>query len=388
VSDRGSSNAADRGRRRRWRTFVHRVQRFLFKTWQRTVGRPATRVGLVIAVLAVASAAGLHYFEKMAPGAAADNPYSTLSGTFLSVIVLLVSGFDVYPPASTPGWVCAIFTMLLGIGLVALVTADLASHLVRVALRARGTESPSVSDHYVVCGWGRDDPFILQSLTSDAVPVLRHVVVLDEELDGYESPDPYVHYVKGSPTDEEALERAGISDAETTLIPLDWQLSDEALRDSLNTLIMLAVEAKSPNTYTCVEVYKPDSKRHLGRTRADEVICAGELARRTLTQAALNHGLSLFLGDLLTLDVSTRIHKEVLPTAFAGMPFRRLFDLLNEHLEEILLAVERGRQIYTNPPGDFPLLEGDGLFMLGACAAAELTELADAFERRELRRDG
>jgi hypothetical protein len=43
-------------------------------------------------------------------------------------------------------------------------------------------------------------------------------------------------------------------------------------------------------------VVKPDSKRHLARTKAGEIICASELSQRVMTQAALNHGLSLFLS--------------------------------------------------------------------------------------------
>ena len=146
--------------RHRLRTFIHSVQRFFYGIWRRTIARPATKVGIVLGILAMISATGLHYFEKNLPttveGEAASRdaiPYATFSGTIRSVVVLLISGFDVYPPSTMPGWVCATFTMLLGIALVALLTADLASHLVRTALGVRTHGAVSLRDHFVVCGW-------------------------------------------------------------------------------------------------------------------------------------------------------------------------------------------------------------------------------------------
>jgi voltage-gated potassium channel len=271
--------------------------------------------------------------------------------------------------------------MLLGIALVALLTADLASHLVRAALGARRHNKVSLKGHFVICGWGGTDSFLVKGLTSDALPRLRHVVVVDEDLDDLPLTDPYVHFVRGSATEESVLDRASVHDAETVVIPLDWSLTASGLKDSRNTLIMLAVEARSPKSYTCVEIAKPDSKRHLSRTRVDEVVCVGELAQRLLTQAALNHGLSVFLNDVLTMGSGSRIHKEILPPDLAGIAFRQLLEMLNTHLEEVLLAVERAGQIHTNPSGVFKLEIGDYLFVLGDGSYRDLQDLGRAVTR-------
>jgi len=382
----------------RLRTMVHHCERVLYGLWRVTLGRPAGKAAMILAGTALLCAFFLHSYECSA--AHGDSPYCTIGGTLKQVVVLLFSGFDVEKtPDSRPGWFFAIVTLLLGIALMALVTADLASYLVRAALRINSNVRYSFNDHFVICGWGERDKYMLRSLTSDVRRRLRQVVVVDERLERDPSCDPFVHSVRGDPTEEEVLRRAHVSGAHTALIPTDWTLTDRALRDARSTLSMLAVEACNPHTYTCVEVCSPESKRHLGRTAADEIICAGELSRRVLTQAALNHGLSDFLLDLLALDRTPKIRKEALPPAFAGMTFRELFVLMNEALAEVLLAVERmpgpakaeeaaqpsggGRhpqivrpKIFTNPRGEFRLQPGDQLFILGPGSIKGLRRLA------------
>ncbi len=363
-------------REHRFRILAHRTRRFFYGMWTTTAARPAMKVAIVLMVLALVSAVGLHQAEKDL-----SESYATMAKTFRSVFVLLVSGFDVHEPTSWSGWMCAAVTMILGIALVALVTADLASHLVRLALRPQASQSVSVKDHFIICGWGRNDPFLLESLTSDSLPKLRHVVIIDELLSQVPSNDPYVHYINGNPSEESVLERAAIKDAEVTIIPLDWRITSDTLKDSVNTLIMLAVEARSEKTYSCVEIVRRDSKRHLSRTRADEVVCVGDLSLRLLTQAALNHGLSWFLSDVLSIGSESKVHKEALPSTLAGLTFRQLFLLLNEHLEEILLAVERAGEIYANPTQRFPLGPDDSLFLLGDSSPEDLEALAAAVRR-------
>jgi voltage-gated potassium channel len=364
--------------------------RLAAKIWKQTGGRPAAKIGLVITLLAFMSACGLHVFERAsvsASDAAAgiETPYATFGGTLRSVVVLLMSGFDVYPPKTMPGWVCASFTMALGIALVALLTADLASHLVQLTLRSGGQKQISVKDHYVICGWHTKDTFLIETLTSDTLPALHHVVIVDENLDAPPVHDPYVHLVRGDPTEERVLDLANVKEAHTALIPLDWGMSTHSLRDSRNTLIMLAVEARARGVYTCVGVAKPDSKKHLGRTQADEIICSGQISQRVLTQAALTHGVSLFLSDILGTQQRCQVHKVRLPEALAHLDFRELFLLLNQELEEIVLAVEREGKIYSNPTGRFLLEPGDALFLLGYSSEDDLRRLAEAERQRHVK---
>jgi len=51
--------------------------------------------------------------------------------------------------------------------------------------------------------------------------------------------------------------------------------------------------------YTCAELMKPESKRHLVRAGVDEPICVSALSsERMLVMAALNHGVSRLFEEL------------------------------------------------------------------------------------------
>jgi len=352
------------------------VQRLLYGIWMATVGRAATRVGLVLVCLALGSAVGLHYAERDYASA-----YESIGRTLCSVVVLLLSGFDVAPPTTRFGWTLAIFSMLLGIAFVAVVTADLASHLVRIAMRPWSQSRVHVKDHILIAGWGRNDAGLLTGIVNDALPRLQHAVVVDAMIEQPPIKDPYIQFIRGNPTEEATLERAGVDQAAVTIIPLDWRIQSDGLKDSVNTLTMLAVEGCNPETYSCVEIVRRDSKRHLGRTAANEVICVGELSVRLLSQSALSPGLSLFLEDLLCADGRVRLHKEAAPMPLVGQSFRDAFALLNDQLEEILVAVERpddeqNPRIIANPPGEFRLLAGDQLFLIGGASGRDLEHLS------------
>jgi len=199
--------------------------------------------------------------------------------------------------------------------------------------------------------------------------------------------DPYVHFIRSNPAADSVLEKAGINRAAVTIIPIDWRIESDTLKNSVNTLIMLAVEGSNPETYSCVEIMKSSSRKHLRRTAANEVVCVGDLSVRLLTEAALNPGFSFFVESLLTTTAAqrSRLHKEVLPPVFAGMTFRGLFALLNTRIEEILLAVERPcnakhPEIYANPRGRFKLQTGDMLFLLGEGGACDLNKVAGSYD--------
>ena len=363
-------------RNHRLRTLWHKIQRLVYGIWLTTFGRPASKVCLTLIIVALSGAIGLYYAEKNQ-----SDDYSTVGRTLCSVVVLLISGFDVAPPSTRFGWALAIFTMLLGIAFVAVVTADLASHLVRAAIRPWSQAKVQANNHFVIAGWGRNDCEMLNNLVSDSLPILRHVVVIDEKVEQPPIRDPYVHFIRGNPVESTVLELAGIRKAAVTIIPLDWRIQSDSLKDSINTLIMLAVEGCNPATYSCVEIVRRDSKRHLSRTAANEVICVGDLSIRLLTQSALNPGISLFLSILLSPESVTRLHKEPLPPSLAGMSFRQAFSVLNAQLEEILIAVERragsGKQkIIANPPQDISLEAGDHLFLLGRSTPEDIRRVA------------
>ncbi|MCA9267197.1 MAG: TrkA family potassium uptake protein [Planctomycetales bacterium] len=355
-----------------WRRLRRRVQHLLRRSWE----RPVVRASATVVLLAVLSGVALHVIERKDSAQFPDWPYNTLDGSFWQVGVLLFSGYDAEPPETTLGRALSFLCLFLGIALVLMLTADLSSQLVATALAGRGRKTVAVRGHVLLCGWHHTAESLVQQLVSRERHPRREIVVVDGHTQELSVFDPDVHLVAGDPTDHQTLERANAALAHTAIIPIDWKLSED-VQDSRTTLAALAVRSLNPEIYTCVEVLRPQNKRHIQRTGVDEAVCLGELSVRLLTAATVAHGLSRLVAEILTFNHGSEIYRVALPAELAGRSFRWLLAQLNQRSGAILLSVERQGEIFTNPLGEFLLQAGDRLFVLSPLCPENLAELAD-----------
>jgi voltage-gated potassium channel len=233
-------------------------------------------------------------------------------------------------------------------------------------------------DHIVICGWSETTEAIVNQLHSEDVAEQRHVVIIDNKITECPIDDPYVYFVHGDPTEDETLLRACVPTAGTAIILADWSLPDASLRDSKTALVTLAIESMNRDVYTCAEVMRSESKRHLERADVDEPICVADLSQRMLVMAALNHGLSRLFDDILTFNRGSEIYCTPLPSAYDGLTFRRLVADLSSQHGLIVMGLRRGDDIHTNPPGRFTLEPGDALFLLAESYPEDIEDFAPA----------
>ena len=340
--------------------------------------RPAIRVGILIIVIALVAAMALHLCEQT-PDKDVDPdkwPYATYLGTCQQVAILLFSGFDVDPkPRYLVSWLLMFICLFLGICLLALITADLASLLIAAAMNNRGRRRIRLKNHVVLCGWHHSSKAIVEQLTSRDNKPRKKIVVVDQEVEDLRLVHPDVDYVRGDPTEQESLALANTARADIAIIPLDYSFSEEIL-DSRITLTTMAVKGMNSDIYACVELLQPDNRQHIERTEADEVICVGEMSQMLLGQAAIAHGVSRLYEDLLTFNRGNEIHRVPLPAKLEGLSFRWLLREMNERLSCVLLSVERNKEVFTNPQGEFILEPGDQLFVLAERPPRRLERLA------------
>jgi voltage-gated potassium channel len=336
------------------------------------VGRPAFKAAAVVLIVALASAWLLHMVERDVTKA--DHPYNTYLGTIQQVGILLFSGYDAEKPARPIGYVLTMFCTFLGIGLLALITADLASVLVSMAMAGAGRRRIRTRRHIIITGWHHTTQVLVEQLTHREDGPQREVVVVDGNVPRLPLYDPDVHLLRGDPTEEEVLRRAALEKADTAIVPIDWSLP-ETLQDARTTLSVMAIKSIHPDLYTCAEILKPQNRRHVERSGVDEAICVGELSQRLLGQAVVTHGVAGLLEKLLTFSAESEIYRVALPDKLAGQTFRWLLRRLNKEKQAILLAVQRGGETHANPRGTFVLEKGDMLFILAAAYAEDLAEI-------------
>jgi voltage-gated potassium channel len=224
--------------------------------------------------------------------------------------------------------------------------------------------------HIVVCEWNHRAKDILQELRSDqrtkTVPI---VLIAERETKPVD--DDQLFFVKGS-VNEENLTRANVAEAATVIILGDYSL-DPSARDAKAVLATLTVESMNPEAYSVVELVDSTNAQHCQRANADEIIVGGEFTSKLISRAAVDHGISTVLADLLSsLLGKSDISKIPVPEPMIGRSFMEIFTEMKDSSDIIVLAVEKGNdgQIMCNPPKQHRLEMGDNLIVVSEAEAS------------------
>lgn len=316
---------------------------------------------LVVLVLIIGSAFVIWFFER------GVNPnVDNLGSGFYWVFVTIVSGspWSLENPVSD----FAFYVInLLKPGLMALITAALASKLVQFVLRSNtGQGRAKVKDHIVIAGWSSKGTEIIDEIRGRDDEERNRDIVIVAPLKQNPSKDPLTTFVSGDPNSEEDLRRAGIQDARTAIVLADNSYPDIDVEemDSRTLLATLAIEHINPNCYTCVEVVHSQNREHFARTRANEILVSGRMTGALLAHSAVTHGLSKVIGDLITFPVGNEFYWVDVPDKLEGKPFYEVLSTMKRERECVPVAVAADGEYRTNPPSDFVLKKGHRMLVI------------------------
>lgn len=313
----------------------------------------------VIAVLVLVGAAGLTWFEE-------DRPFH--DALWWSIVTLTTVGFGDISPVSLGGRLIGIVLMFFGIGVLGTFTATIAGAFVEQRLRKdRGMGEYDLEGHIVLCGWNDRTKEILKDLRADPRAAGASIVLV-ADVETCPVADDRLHFVRGAATEDD-LRRAGIGKAATVVLVADRSL-DYAARDAKAVLAVLTVKSLNPRVYTIVELAGEANVGHCEQAGADEIIVGSDLCSRVISTAALDHGISTVLRELLSAQVGHDLITVAVPDRHDGRPFFDVFADLKREQGMIVLAIQRGGNggIVTNPDADARVGAGDRLVVISARA--------------------
>ena len=164
---------------------------------------------------------------------------------------MTIVGYGDITPETLPGRFIATMDMLVGIGVLAVLTAKIASTLVEHKNQERlGMKTYNPQNHFIICEWNYRTQNILKELRHE--PKTRRLpVVLIANIEGKPIDDDYLYFVRGDASDE-TLMRANLPESDTVII-----LGDDSLeysnRDVRVALATLTLESINPDVYTIVD---------------------------------------------------------------------------------------------------------------------------------------
>jgi voltage-gated potassium channel len=278
-----------------------------------------------------------------------------------------------------------ILGMVASITVLVVITAKITSIFVEFVRRG-GIMSKKVNlaGHTIICGWNFQGERIVRELLSANVKQQRGVVIL---TDSEERPlrDERVEFIKGDPSQDEALIRAGIMKADSIIVLTDLTKgANEADAEAL--MVVLAVESLNRQVHTCVQVVNSANRMHLERAHADEIICLDQLGGNLAVTSALNHGISRIVAELLSFNVGSEFYRYDghISEGIVGKEFADAVQLLarqrmillaveTDYSEEVLQQLsgdvvyklpEEDRVMVVNPQSKYEIRQGDALFVI------------------------
>lgn len=262
----------------------------------------------------------------------------------------LVSG----PVGWAVGWLLGLF----GVAIVATITGALVGFVIDFLLKeGQGMGASGYTEHIVICGWNATARDLITELSGDDY---QHKVVLLADHERNPAGDD-VYFVRGIPSNEGDLKRAGIESALSAIIyPEDG--SDSA--DMASILTALAIESIAPHVRTVVEVNNPDHVAHFRRANVDEVMVTSKLASHLMARSALYPGLSELVTDLVSGGEGSELYRVELPDECVGKSIDEVSSMLRRDHGATLLAVTRSGHTFTNPATDFMFQLEDDLIVV------------------------
>jgi voltage-gated potassium channel len=316
--------------------------------------RALIRIATFVVLLIVTGATGYHFIEG----------WPWFEGLYMTVITIATVGYGEVMPVSTLGRLFTMALIVFGVSVMGYALTQMTSFVVEGhfnrAFRGRRLERmiQQMSDHYIVCGYGRIGRSVVTELVDADVPFL---VITRESDTGDELfvNDREIPILLGDATDEDLLLRAGLERAKGVIA---------ALPDDADN-IMIAITTRDINLDTIVvaRASNESSVRKLRRAGAHRVISPYDLGGRRMASLILRPSVMDFLDVIMhTGDVEIRLEEITLPSKspLHGMTMRDA--KIGERSGAIVLAVRTldGKTI-TNPGAQHELKEWEQLIVMG-----------------------
>lgn len=335
---------------------------FWAKLLHRRRGHLLRALAILLAVL-VYGTFGFHYFEREA-GAP-----TLVDGLWYSLVTMSTVGYgDFFPKTHAGRFLVGVPLMFVGIGILGYLLSVVSSALVlSQSQKRKGMGVMKLKNHLIVINVpsvSKVEEVIRELRRDPTIGGDREVVIIAEDLE--ELPQVFaghdVNYVRGNPTRDDTLARAGIDSADYVVI-LCRDPKDSG-SDNLNLAIALAIETRAAKVVSAVECIDPGMIELFRRAKCDRIVCLSKFESRFISHELLNPGAQELIEELLTSATGQQLYITSIP---GDDTLRSCGDLAARchQAGHVLIGIRRGGGQMFNPAEVTPLQAGDAAITIG-----------------------
>ena len=270
--------------------------------------------------------------------------FGLLDALYQTVTTVTTVGFREVQPLTAAGKVFTIALIVVGVGtalytLGVIIETLLEGQLPEVFGRRRMERKiTGMSEHVVVCGWGR----VGRAIARDLVAMGANPVIVDNDPIRVEN----VQYpaVLGDATDDEVLDRAGVRRARALVAALDT--------DAGNLFVTLSARALRPELFIVARVRLEENEDKLRRAGANRVVNPQSIGGARMAAFVLQPYVTEFV-DVVMHDRGIEFRLEEIPVP-EGSPIEGC-NIREAHVRDrtgalVLALRDRNGTFTTNPP--------------------------------------
>jgi voltage-gated potassium channel len=215
-----------------------------------------------------------------------------------------------------------------------------------------------ISDHVVVCGYGRNGRQAVQELQQHGF----NVVIIEQNPDIIQllRDGTGILYLEGDATDEDLLRQAHIEHARAMITTLP--------QDADNLFVVLSAKVLNPAIKIISRASAEHSDLKLKRAGATNVIMSDKIGGQRMAKLVAQPDVVEFMELILLQSVDNVVLDEIscehLSPSFAGKSIREL-DIRNNSGANIIGLKREDNSYMINPVPDTTLKSSDKLFALG-----------------------
>ncbi len=305
---------------------------------------------LILLVVIIYGTLGYYFLEEN---------FTFFDAIYMTAITISTTGFLEVRELSTLGRIHTIIIIFTGILAIGYIGGRSVQFLIENQIfrsRKMNSKLDKLSNHYIVCGFGRMGRYICEGLKDSKVNFV--VIEKDEKKIDDLILNDYT-YLVGDATLDEILIKAGIKKAKGLVSVIK--------SDAENVFTVLSAKQANPNIYIISRAVEENTESKLLRAGANRVVKPYEIGGSRMVQLLLKPGVQDFIDGIIrnkNIEINLEEIKIGQNSILIGKSLRDSQIRKNANVIIVAFVRKNGELIY-NPSADEIIEEGYNLIAIG-----------------------